>query len=150
MTSSKSHPQISSTVRAPYGGACVTLPRNISRKKRMRKIQRNAKRKIPAGKYLAEILSVCDSPKHEENEAFVIRYRMSDSAGNSYSYEETFFYSERNARTRAFNDYLDRHNIGYYDELVGKRERVKIGRSESSWGALLPTITERAFIQDDE
>jgi hypothetical protein len=105
---------------------------------------------VQAGTYRAEIVDILDNPKYVEGDAFIIKYQLSKN-DNSFvaDFEETFFNTLSNARTRALATLMKKFGIDTVEGLIGKRITVDIRFKVGDHGNKLPTIISREPLSED-
>lgn len=108
-------------------------------------------KKLRPGGYVAEIVSVEEKPGYVKGQAYILTYKLTDSAGNTYTKTETFINDFKNPRTKEFIDYLE--NAGYVidnvEDLVGIKENV-ILEYEVVYGSTYLNITRREVATEKE
>lgn len=100
----------------------------------MYKIQRNRPQrrsnmdaKPKPGVYNSEVVGVEQSPYHNEGDAIVVHYDLTDSSGVRYSHQETFrIKGEASEREREFDNYLSELGFDSYDDFVGTKELLTL------------------------
>lgn len=119
----------------------------------MYKINKNRIGRVPyqggkpgPGIYDSEVVGVEESPNYSAGEAIVIRYRLTNSSGACYSYQETFRISGRaTKREQKFDSYLSKLGFEEYDDFVGSKEKLKLAEEEKESGTYLNVI-DREFV----
>lgn len=107
-------------------------------------------KKLRPGRYTAEIVSVEEKPDYVKGQAYILTYKLTDLAGNTYTKTETFINDFKNLRTKEFIEYLE--DAGYVidsvEDLVGIKENVTLQYEVVNGGTFL-NITQREVATEE-
>ena len=107
-------------------------------------------KKLRPGGYVSDIVSVEEKPDYVKGQAYILTYKLTDLAGNTYTKTETFINDFKNPRTKEFIDYLE--DAGYaidnVEDLVGIKENVTL-EYEVVYGSTYLNITQREVVTEE-
>ena len=97
--------------------------------------------------YSAKCVSVEPAPGYMPGKAILIKYQLTDTAGNTLPHKETFHCSDDvyNERTEKFVDYLNDNGISNVHDLIGCTEEFIFLKDVTKRGTAI-VIAQRKLI----
>ena len=102
---------------------------------------------LKVGSYEATVISIGYHPDYADEGALQVTYELVNGSGERFTYKETFINNYRNARTKAFFEYLESNGIPVdsLENFCGCKENIVLKKNATNRGTFL-NIDEREFV----
>lgn len=109
------------------------------------------KKTLKAGSYVSEVLDVTFDDDYLAESMVLIKYKLTDNNGKTYSYKERFLNNDFNQRTQKFVAYLEENGVkDMFSEFLGKREKVTVKKVPQENGKVFLNIVQREFVSPED